>query len=76
MRLPAGTFPMLATNAPYSDSYPHAIVFGGLLQQRIDAFVLLCVTFCLTPTLLLAGDESAMNFEGLGAVFRSTFSGS
>ena len=67
---------MLATNAPYSDSYLHAIVFGGLFRQRIDAFVLLCLTRCLMPALLAEGDESAMNFEGLGAVFRSTFSGS
>jgi hypothetical protein len=64
---------MLATNAPYSDSYPLARLFGGLFRQRIDASVVLCAASCLTPALLPAGDESAMNFEGLGFFFRHIY---
>jgi len=64
---------MLATNAPYRHSYPLAILFGGLFRQRIDASVLLSATFCLTPALLAAGDESAMNFEHFWAAYFDAF---
>jgi hypothetical protein len=64
---------MLATNAPYSDSYPLAILFGGLFRQKIDASVLLCATSCLTPALLPAGDEFAMNFVPFRALFLPNF---
>ena len=69
MRLPAGTFPVLAMNAPYTESQPHAIPLGGNSPQMDDASVLLCVTLSLMPALLPEGDESAMNFEGLGVTF-------
>jgi hypothetical protein len=39
MRCPASTIPMLALNAPYTESQPHAIALGGLLSQRADASV-------------------------------------
>jgi hypothetical protein len=38
-----------------------------------DAPVFLSFTSCLMPALLAGGDESAMNFEGLGVPFRDLY---
>ena len=66
MRQPAGTFPMLAMNAPYSESSTHAIPLGGFLPHVDDACVWLCVTLSLLmPALLPVGDESLTNFREL-----------
>ena len=58
----------LATNTPYTGSQPRAILLGGPLAQRDEAPVWLCVS--RMPALLARGDESAMNFEGLGVPLR------
>jgi hypothetical protein len=48
----------LATNTPYIGSQPHAIIFGGMLAQRDDSPVWLCVS--RMPALLPKGDEFPM----------------
>ena len=65
MRLLAGTFPVLAINAPYNESWFHAIPPGRIAPAEGDASVLLCVTLSALA-LLPASDESAMNLEGVG----------
>ena len=59
MRMTADTFPVLAMNAPYITSQPHAIPLGGLLAQTDNAYVSLFVS--LMPALLPRGDEFQMN---------------
>jgi hypothetical protein len=62
MRQPAGTFPMLAMNAPYSESSTHAIPPEGFFPHMDEACVWLRVTLSLLmPALLPVCDESAMN---------------
>ena len=61
----------LATNTPYIGSQPHAILLGGMLAQRDDVPVWLCDS--RMHALLPKGDESAMNFEGLGTFFRHIY---
>jgi hypothetical protein len=66
MPLPAETFPMLAMNAPYNDSWPHSIPLEGLLRRGAKPLCCFASRSLLMPALLPRADESAMNIAGLG----------
>ena len=62
----AGTFPVLAMNAPYTDILAPRNTPWRIISQR-DRSLPCCFAFtlCLMPALLPEGDESAMNLEDL-----------
>src|SRR5215211_1769035 len=73
MRMTAGTFPMLAMNAPYSESWPHAIPLGGSFMHMDDALWCIWWRSVRGQSTLTIVDLSYANFRELrGGEVRST----